>query len=67
MNKLEDISSRSTKELSLIVFNTEELYKNRFNLPVLFKLLDSRYIYTTSQLSILLKDLYIDFFEIDPK
>jgi len=61
--KMEDLKKYSENELSLLVFNTEYLYKLINNKDVLLSKLDSKYIYSKKQLSILLKD--IDYIEVE--
>ena len=61
--KREDLKKYSENELSILVFNTEYLYKLINNKDVLLSKLDSKYIYSKKQLSILLKD--IDYTEVE--
>ena len=61
--KKEDLKKYSENELSLLVFNTEYLYKLVNNKDVLLSKLDSKYIYSKKQLSILLKD--IDYIKVE--
>jgi hypothetical protein len=52
-----NLKEYNERELSLIVFNTESLYNLKDNEPALITKLQSRYIYSKKQLSILLKDI----------
>ena len=52
-----NLKEYNNRELSLIVFNTESLYNLKDNEPALITKLQSRYIYSKKQLSILLKDI----------
>jgi len=52
-----NLKEYNERELSLIVFNTELLYNLKDNEPALITKLQSRYIYSKKQLSILLKDI----------
>ena len=52
-----NLKEYNNKELSLIVFNTESLYKLIDNQPALITKLESRYQYSKKQLSILLNDI----------
>tara|TARA_R110000744_G_scaffold360412_1_gene467924 strand:+ start:739 stop:975 length:237 start_codon:yes stop_codon:yes gene_type:complete len=54
---IEDLKKYSENELSLLVFNTEYLYKSIDNQDVLLSKLDNKYIYSKKQLSILLEDI----------
>lgn len=52
-----NLKEYNERELSLIVFNTESLYKLIDNQPALITKLESRYQYSKKQLSILLNDI----------
>ena len=52
-----NLNEYNERELSLIVFNTESLYKLKDNQPALITKLESRYQYSKKQLSILLNDI----------
>lgn len=52
-----NLNEYNERELSLIVFNTESLYKLIDNQPALITKLESRYQYSKKQLSILLNDI----------
>ena len=51
-----DITNYSENELSLIVYNTEDIYNCRFSL-VFIQILRAFYRFTEKQLDILLNDL----------
>lgn len=55
-----DIRDFSNAELSLLVFNTEYLYKLRSRRPLLFQELNDLYEYTQDQLAELIADLDAD-------
>jgi hypothetical protein len=52
-----NLKEYNNQELSLVVFNTESLYNLIDNKPALLSEINSRYIYSKKQLSILLKDI----------
>ena len=52
-----NLKEYNENELSLIVMNTESLYNLKDNETALLSKLQSRYIYSKEQLSILLKDI----------
>jgi hypothetical protein len=54
---IQDLKKYSENELSLLVFNTEYLYNLIDNEDLLLSVLDNKYIYSKSQLSILLEDI----------
>ena len=60
---MKDLKKYNENELSILVFNTEYLYKLINNKNVLLSKLDSKYTYSKKQLSILLKD--IDYTEVE--
>lgn len=55
-----DLTEYSHHELSLLVFNTEYLYKQRRNIKRLIESLNEFYIYTDEQLEVLLQDIAED-------
>tara|TARA_R110002049_G_scaffold43226_1_gene127859 strand:- start:47 stop:253 length:207 start_codon:yes stop_codon:yes gene_type:complete len=52
-----NLKEYNEQELSLLVFNTESLYNLKDNESGLLSEINSRYIYSKKQLSILLKDI----------
>ena len=54
-----DLTERSDRELSLLVFNNEFLYLKRFR-PNIVDILDHHFIYTAAQLDKLNEDLKVD-------
>jgi hypothetical protein len=55
----EDITELSDSELSLLVFNDEELYRIRHTTK-LYDIINERYEYTDKQYALLLNDLIED-------
>ena len=52
-----NLKEYNESELSLLVFNTESLYNLKDNETELLPAINSKYIYSKKQLSILLKDI----------
>ena len=60
---MQDITEYSDQELSLQVFNTEDLYNQRHSKDFML-LIDERFKYTPSQLQVLIEDLEDDKLEM---
>ena len=52
-----DITNYNKNELSILVFNTEDLYKNISDNKKLGQLISDRFIYTSKQFNILKNDI----------
>lgn len=61
---MQDIRHYTENELSLLVFNTYDLYIVRHS-PVLFNLIDRQFKYNARQMQVLLLDLEIDYKEVN--
>lgn len=55
--KKEDLTRMTDNELSLLVFNTVDLYRIRHNITLLKHVIDHRYTYNKEQYNILIIDL----------
>ncbi len=56
----QDLTEYSNNELSLLVFNTEYLYRMRRNVRKLMQEIDEVYLYNDEQLTVLLQDIKED-------
>ena len=54
---MKNITQYTDGELSMLVYNTENLYSMRLNSIELMETIDDTYIYTNEQLNILIADL----------
>lgn len=60
---MQDLTQYSDDELSLVVFNTEDLYLLRHDIDLLLGVLNEAYLYTDIQKDILIQDIEQDYSE----